>query len=192
VTTTAVLLAAGGGSRFAGPTHKLLAMLDGRPVFRHALDHVVDAGLDRVVVVTGAATLDLDDAIDSRISVVHNRRWQEGQAGSLQLGLAEAVANGCEFVVVGLADQPFIPASAWRAVAQSSSIAPIVVATYDGVRGPSPVRLHRSVWPQLPTEGDEGARTLMRLHPEWVDELACEGSAADIDTLEDLGQWTNS
>ncbi|MGZ4761454.1 MAG: nucleotidyltransferase family protein [Ilumatobacteraceae bacterium] len=192
MTTTAVLLAAGGGTRFAGPTHKLLAMLDGRPVFRHALDHVVEAGLDRVVVVTGAATLDLDHGVDSRITVVHNRRWQEGQAGSLQLGLAEATASGSEFVVVGLADQPFIPASAWQAIAHASSPAPIVVATYNGVRGPSPVRLHRSVWPQLPTEGDEGARTLMRLRPEWVDELACEGSAADIDTLEDLGQWTNS
>jgi hypothetical protein len=31
----------------------------------------------------------------------------------------------------------------------------------------------------------------MRLHPDWIDEVACEGSAADIDTLEDLGSWTN-
>ncbi len=93
--------------------------------------------------------------------------------------------------MVGLADQPFIPSSAWRASPHAESTAPIVVATYDGVRGPNPVRLHRSVWSQLPTDGDEGARALMRLHPEWVDELACEGSAADIDTLEDLGQWTN-
>ncbi len=61
VTTTAVLLAAGGGTRFAGPTHKLLAMLDGRPVFRQALDHLVEAGFDDVVVVTGAAQLDIDD-----------------------------------------------------------------------------------------------------------------------------------
>ena len=188
VTTTAVLLAAGGGTRFAGPTHKLLAMLAGRPVFRHALDHLVEAGLDSVIVVTGAATLDIGDR---SVTVVHNPRWQDGQAGSLNVGLAEAAANGSDFVVVGLADQPFIPASAWRAIAHARSIAPIVVATYNGVRGPSPVRLHHSVWPHLPTEGDEGARTLMRLHPEWVDELACEGSAADIDTLEDLGQWTN-
>jgi molybdenum cofactor cytidylyltransferase len=165
-----------------------MAVLDGRPVFRHALDHVVEARLDGVVVVTGAVDLEIDD---DAVTVLHNAHWQHGQAGSLQIGLAEATARQSEFVVVGLADQPFVPSSAWRAVACARSDARIVVATYAGVRGPNPVRLHRSVWPLLPTEGDEGARQLMRLHPEWVDELACEGSAADIDTLEDLGQWTN-
>src|SRR6185503_14055349 len=54
VTTTAVLLAAGGGSRFAGTTHKLLATIDGVPVFRRSLDHLLGAEFDRVVVVTGA------------------------------------------------------------------------------------------------------------------------------------------
>ena len=188
MTTTAVLLAAGGGTRFTGPTHKLLAMLDGRPVYRLALDHLLEAGFEGVIVVTGAVELDIEDP---SVTVLHNRRWQQGQAGSLQLAVAEATNRADEFVVVGLADQPFVTSSAWRNIAAAESGAPIVVATYAGVRGPNPVRLHRSVWSQLPTDGDEGARTLMRLHPEWVDELACEGSAADIDTLEDLGQWTN-
>ena len=188
MTTTAALLAAGGGTRFVGPTHKLVAPLDGRPVFRHALDHVVVAGFDHIVVVTGAAQLDIED---SDVMVIHNVRWQSGQAGSLQLALAAARDRGSEFIVVGLADQPFIPASAWQRVATSDSTAPILVATYNGRRGPNPVRLHQSVWSHVPTDGDEGARTLMRLRPDWIDEVACEGSAADIDTLEDLGQWTN-
>ena len=188
VTTTAVLLAAGGGTRFTGPTHKLLAMLDGRPVYLLALDHLLEAGFDGVIVVTGAVELAIDEP---SVTVLHNGQWQQGQAGSLQLAVAEASNRADEFIVVGLADQPFITSSAWRTIAAAASAAPIVVATYAGVRGPNPVRLHRSVWSQLPADGDEGARTLMRLHPEWVDELACEGSAADIDTLEDLGQWTN-
>lgn len=188
MTTTAVLLAAGGGTRFVGSTHKLLALLDGVPVYRRSLEQVIGAGFEHVVVVTGAAELAINAAA---VTPIHNVRWQDGQAGSLQLALRAAEARGSEFVVVGLADQPFIPAAAWRAVADSDSVAPIVVATYNGVRGPNPVRLHRSVWPELPRQGDEGARPVMRLHPEWIDEVACEGSAADIDTLEDLGSWTN-
>ena len=188
MTTTAVLLAAGGGTRFIGPTHKLLSMLDGCPVFRRSLDHVLSAGFDHVVVVTGAVDLGIDDPV---VTTVHNALWEQGQAGSLQLAVAAAKERHSEFIVVGLADQPFIPASAWRAIAGVETTSPIVVATYDGVRGPNPVRLHRAVWPHLPIEGDEGARPLIRLHPEWVHEVACEGSAADIDTLEDLGSWTN-
>jgi molybdenum cofactor cytidylyltransferase len=187
-TITAVLLAAGGGTRFAGSTHKLLAELDGVPVFRRALDHLLAAGFDHVVVVTGAVDLDF---ADPRVTIVHNAEWSDGQAGSLQLGVRAATTFGSEFVVVGLADQPFIPASTWHAIATAESDAPIVVATYGGVRGPNPVRLHRSVWSHLPTAGDEGARPVMQLHPEWIDEVACLGSAADIDTLEDLGSWTN-
>ena len=124
----------------------------------------------------------------SRCTTRCGRRDRQARYNS---ALAAAGDLGSDFVVVGLADQPFVPASAWQAVANPPSTAPIVVATYDGVRGPNPVRLPRSVWPHLPTDGDEGARTVMRLHPDWVDEVACEGSAADIDTLEDLGQWTN-
>lgn len=184
----AVLLAAGGGSRFVGTTHKLLATLGGVPIFRRALHQATAAGFDHVIVVTGAVALDI---AEPTVTAVHNPKWHRGQAGSLQLALSVAADLDSDFVVVGLADQPFVPASAWRAIAASTSTAPIVVATYDGVRGPNPVRLHRSVWPHLPTDGDEGARLLMRLHPDWVHEVACEGSAADIDTLEDLEQWTN-
>jgi molybdenum cofactor cytidylyltransferase len=189
VMTTAVLLAAGGGSRFTGSTHKLLAPLDGLAVFRRSLDNMVAAGFDHVVVITGAVELDIGDP---GVTVLHNAGWLFGQAGSVQMAVAAARENGSDAIVIGLADQPFVPASAWRAVSDAESAAPIVVATYDGVRGPNPVRLHRSIWSELPTEGDEGARPIMRLHPDWIDEVACEGSAADIDTLEDLGSWTNS
>jgi CTP:molybdopterin cytidylyltransferase MocA len=185
----AVLLAAGGGTRFHAASHKLLAELDGRAVFAHALDSVRTAGIGPVVVVTGAVDLDVPDGV----TVVHNPAWSAGQASSLQVGLAAAAdLSAADAVVIGLADQPFVPPETWRAVAGAPPEWPIVVASYDGRRGPNPVRLHRCVWPLLPTSGDEGARGLIRGNPQLVCEVPCGGSAADIDTLEDLKRWTSS
>ena len=65
----------------------------------------------------------------------------------------------------------------------------LVVAEYDGRPGPHPVRLDQHVWPLLPTEGDQGARALLELHPEWLCRVPCLGSGDDIDTVEDLDRW---
>lgn len=199
--TLAVVLAAGGGSRFDGPDHKLLALIDGEPVARAAIRHALDADIGPVLVVTGA--VDLSELIDglarrrgrdggaespTRLHRVRNDRWADGQATSLQLAVAEARRRDADAIVVGLADQPFIEPEAWRRVAASE--APIAVATYDGARR-NPVRLHRSMWPLLPAEGDDGARIVTRLHPELVEAVPSPGSPADIDTLEDLASWQN-
>ena len=181
----AVLLAAGSGSRFGDPTHKLLAELRGQPVYRWALDAVLRAGLDHVVVVTGAADLDLPDTVRE----VHNDRFAEGQATSLQCGVQAATELGADALIVGLADQPFVTTEGWRAVAGSP--AEIAVATYGGQRA-NPVLFRRSIWSLLPSEGDQGARSLIALRPELVSDVACPGSFADIDTMEDLQRWNSS
>lgn len=184
----AVLLAAGGGTRFRGSTHKLLAPLRGKPVFRWAIDHAVAAGCE-VWVVTGAADLTAaDPTLAGEVLLIHNAAWVSGQAGSLQCAVAEARRRHLDAFTVGLADQPFIAPSTWIAV--SSSPAPIAVANYGGTRG-NPVRLGSAVWDLLPTEGDAGARNLIAQRPDLVADVPCDGSYADIDTLEDLEQWNS-
>jgi CTP:molybdopterin cytidylyltransferase MocA len=186
----ALVLAAGGGSRFVGTTHKLLITVAGKAVVRHVLEAVATSGLSPIIVVTGAVALDEVLAAplpgNPEVIVVHNARWQAGMASSLQCGLAVARQRGLAGVVVGLGDQPGIPASAWRQMADTD--APIAVATYGGVRR-NPVRIHAELWDQLPHDGDEGARTLIRVRPELVTEVACEGNPDDIDTAADLHHW---
>lgn len=185
--TLAVLLAAGAGSRFLGSKHKLRTVIDGKTLFIHSLQNMLAAGLDGAVVVTGA--VDLQDLV-ADTPTAHNSDWASGQRSSVLTALTYARENGYEAVVVGLADQPGISPEAWQAVASSDSS--VAVATYNGVRG-NPVRLHQSVWAlfeSLDADPDSGARTLMHLHPELVMEVACKGNSADIDTTEDLSQWT--
>lgn len=186
MTTAAVLLAAGAGSRFDGPAHKLRALLDGRPVLSWALDAVLAAGLDEVIVVTGA--VDVDDLLPPGVRVVRNARWADGQATSVRAGVEAAAAAGHDAVVVGLGDQPFVSSEAWSAVARTVAT-PIAVATYAGRRR-NPVRLGAAVWPLLPVDGDEGARSVIRLRPDLVTEVPCSGDPADIDTSDDLRSAT--
>ena len=190
--TIAVLLAAGGGSRFTGAGHKLDADLDGSSIAEHAVRAALDADIGPVVVVTGAIEPTLPSLVDEvargDVTLVANPDWAAGQSTSLRTAVDAARARHAHAIVVGLADQPFVTPAAWRAVAASSS--PIAVAEYEG-RARNPVRLHHSVWPLLPTDGDHGARHLIRLRPQLVERVPCEGSDADIDTLEDLRSWQN-
>lgn len=202
----AVLLAAGGGSRFNGPTHKLLAEVPASPnrpaesVVSRALAALIEADIGPVVMVTGAADITGSlSSVDQRqrtsgdphFSTVFNPRWADGQATSVHTGITAARQLGADCVVVGLGDQPGIVPDTWRAVANAATSATITVATYDGRRG-NPVALGSDIWDLLPEEGDEGARNVMRLREDLVVEVPCSGSPVDIDTTEDLRRWQNN
>ncbi len=186
----AIVLAAGEGRRFIGPHHKLDVEIDGRSLLRRALDAAVASAIGPVLLVIGDGTdRPVRTVVPDGIVTVVNRRWREGSATSLQAGLARAAELAAAKAVIAMGDQPFITPEAWRDVAVAD--AALAVATYDGVRG-HPVQLRADVWPLLPTVGDEGARAVMRLRPDLVREVPCRGSAADIDTVEDLRRWQNS
>lgn len=176
-----LVLAAGEGSRFAGPVHKLRAEFRGRPLVRWAVDAALGASLEAVYVVLGAE--DLSDLLPPGVTIVMNHDWDRGQAWSLRAGVRTAELDGHTAVVVGVADQPLVGAEAWRRVAAAPGS--IVTAVYGARRRP-PVKLDATVWPLLPLDGDEGARALMRRHPEMVRDVRCPGDPTDIDTLEDL------
>lgn len=185
MSTGAVVLAAGGGTRFAGPVHKLLVPFRGRPLVAWALEAACRAGVDEVAVVSGA--VDLGAVVPSEVTVLVNADWAQGQASSLQTAVAWAELRGHDALVVGLGDQPLVPAGAWRAVADAGG--PLSVASFDGQKRP-PVCLGRSVWPLLPRHGDEGARVVMAARPDLVRPVVCEGEPIDIDSEEDLTRWS--
>jgi len=185
-----VILAAGSGSRFAGATPKLLADLHGRPLAAWAIENAAAADFEEVIVVTGAIDLSAVP-LPPGVRLVHNPHHADGQSTSLLAGLDAAETAGHQAVVVGLADQPFVPPEAWRLVALATE-RPIVVATYAGRRR-NPVRLAASVWndTRKAVRGDEGMRQLWSVWPERVAEVACPGSPHDIDTTEELIRWNS-
>jgi CTP:molybdopterin cytidylyltransferase MocA len=123
----AVILAAGGSSRF-GAGAKQLVSLHGRPLVMHAVQSALDAGVfDAIAVVCGAVPL--DEVIPDGVVIVPNPDWASGQATSVRAALDWAGAAGFDSVVVGLGDQPGVTGDAWRLVATADIAEPIVVAT---------------------------------------------------------------
>ena len=179
-----MVLAAGAGTRFSGRTHKLLAPVGGRSLVASAVGAAVASGLPTFVV-TGA--VDLKGLVDPAAVLVHNPRWAEGQATSLQAGIAAAARARFDAVVVGLGDQPLVGPHAW--VALAACPASMAVATYGGRLG-NPVRLGSDVWPHLPSIGDRGAGSLVWEQPDLVVRVPCQGDPADVDTVEDLERWS--
>jgi CTP:molybdopterin cytidylyltransferase MocA len=185
---SAILLAAGGGSRFGGG--KLLAPYRGRPLIEVALANLADAPVDETVVVIGADAKRLREVCEPHgVRVVENPGWAEGMSTSVRAGLG-ALEPGARAAVVLLADQPLVGAGAvGRLVEAFERGAKVAVATYGG-RPRNPVLFSREVWPLLEAElsGDEGARPFLRQHPELVRQVPCEGigDPADVDTAEDL------
>jgi CTP:molybdopterin cytidylyltransferase MocA len=185
---SAVLLAAGAGSRFGGG--KLLAPYRGRPLIEASLSNLACAPIDETVVVVGDDAQRLRKACEPyEVRVVENPQWAEGMSTSVRTGLL-GLGPETRAAVVLLADQPLVGAGAVeRLVAAFEAGARVAVATYGG-RSRNPVLFSREVWPLLMTElsGDEGARPFLRRHPELVVRVPCDGvgDPADVDTVEDL------
>ena len=177
-----LLLAAGAGSRMGTP--KALVEVDGEPLLRRGIRLLRDGGCDPVLVVLGAAVVEVPDA-----EVVVADDWAEGLSASLRAGLA-ALPDDATSVVVALVDQPQVdPEAVRRLIATPGGAA--AVATYGG-QPRNPVLLRRPVWDEVAAAatGDSGARTWLRAHPERVVHVPCDGtgSADDVDTPQDLAR----
>jgi len=201
LTVAAAVLAAGRGSRLGGDASKPLLEWRGRPLVQWALDAVLASGLAPIVVVVGYRGDEVTDVLrasqSSRahvtvnsemlgedVEVVENSEWEEGIASSLRAVLRTlAPLADVDAVCVGLADQPLVSPEAYRAVAAADG--ELVIPMYAGQPG-NPVKLARSLWSEaLELRGDVGARALARDRAVRVD-CTGTGSAADVDTLEDL------
>jgi CTP:molybdopterin cytidylyltransferase MocA len=181
-----VLLAAGQGSRFGRP--KALVELDGQTLAERGIGMLRAGGADPVLIVTGAAEVELSP--DHRARTVYNDQWRTGMGSSLRAGLRALPDPDVGAVVVALADQPLVGADAvTRLIAAYRAGASVAVAAYDG-RPRNPVLLAREHWPEViaMATGDQGARRFLRARPDLVTLVECgdTGHPDDIDTPADL------
>lgn len=168
-----IVLAAGAGTRYGMP--KVLAQQG--EWLRAAVAALVDGGCDDVVVVLGAALVEVPAPARGVIA----SDWASGVSGSVRAGLA-AVADA-EFAVLQLVDTPDVGASVIRRVLARAGETGLVRAVYRGVPG-HPVAIARRHWAALSEtlSGDEGARRFLATRDDVVlVECGDLATGADVD-----------
>jgi CTP:molybdopterin cytidylyltransferase MocA len=180
-----LLLAAGEGRRLGTP--KALVEIGGVRLIDRGVRMLHEAGCTPIVVVTGAARVDVPGAV-----VVHNPDWRTGMGSSLRVGLS-ALAPDCPAVVIALVDQPKVTAAAVRRLREAyDGGARVAVATYGG-RPRNPVLIAHEHFAEAADHatGDMGARDFLRARSDIVVPVPCDDVAdpEDIDTPEDLRRF---
>ena len=158
----AIVLAAGGSSRFGQP--KQLVPFRGEILVRHAVRAA--AACERIVVVAGEQRDLIENELrETAAFVIHNPNWPRGLGTSIHCGLQHLLnANARLDAVVLLAcDQPFVDARTISALMtmREDSGKPIVASRYANTLG-VPALFDRSCFAALLALPDEsGAKALI-------------------------------
>ncbi len=185
--TAGIILAAGASTRMGPAAQKPLLLWRGEPFIRHVARTALGAGLSPVVVVIGAHTAEIRNAVaDLPVMLIHNPAWEAGQSTSVRCGL-RALPDSIGSAVFLLADQPQIPIELVKTLKDqhTQTLSPIVAPLIDERRG-NPVLFDRVTFADLQSiTGDVGGRAVFAKHPityvPWHD----ANLLLDVDTPED-------
>ncbi|MFF2028881.1 nicotine blue oxidoreductase [Arthrobacter sp. NPDC058192] len=190
--TTAVLLAAGAGTRLGlGP--KALLPFHGHTLVEVLADVLLAGGCREVVTVLGAEAERVRAATDlSRHRVIENPHWATGMGSSFRAGVAAADPE--DHVLIALVDQPGLTPATVERLIDAHRPGRVTAAAYrepDGqLRRGHPLLLDASLRAAAAdaATGDAGARVFLQGRPDLVDLVDCSdlSGGEDLDTPDQL------
>ena len=178
----AILLSAGESSRMGKPK----ALLDwyGVPLVAAQISSLVEGGVDRVIIVTGAHHDEIAGAVPNgrHTSVVNNQIWSRGKTTSIKAGLSR-LSDGCETIVLLAVDQP---RPAWvveRALNSHRESGLLVTSPRYSGHGGHPLIFDNSLLDELSSisEEREGVREVMKRHEESMNRVYFENRVVRLD-----------
>lgn len=191
----AVILAAGGSSRFGQP--KQLLTFEGESLVRRAVATARGGGCGQIAVVVGEDRGLIEDELrGTSARIVDNPEWRRGLGTSIRAGLCEllGVESELDAVILLACDQPFVDAAAINALVaeRAKSGKPIVASAYANTVG-IPALFDRSCFDALLALADDsGAKGLIESRPSEVASVAFDRAAIDLDTREDYRRLINT
>lgn len=193
--THILYLAAGNARRFG--SNKLLAMLNGKPVFLYGLERLMalkECRTDCTVTVVSRTPEILTAATALGAHTVESPQSEKGISYTIRAGLASIEPlQPTDSVMFVLADQPWLTADSVNKLldaAQTGCFA--ATAAYRETDG-SPTLFSAQCLPAFQKlEGDQGGRRILKQHPEKVVRVQLQNPQElwDVDQPEDLGIHT--
>lgn len=183
----AIVLAAGESRRMGSP--KMLLPYNDATVIEQVINNLLDADIDRVVVVLGANREDIMKVTRS-YDVFHcyNEDYKGGMLSSVKCGFF-SLPQGCTGALIMPGDQPMTGPGEINRVIRTflESGKGLVMAAHNGKRGHPLIVDMKYADEVLNLPEDEGLRALAARHPEDVLESDTDDSSVlrDIDTQED-------
>jgi len=190
-----ILLAAGESTRMGTP--KQLIKIEGLSLIRRAAQQAIDSGCQPVVAVLGANASRIAPELDGlALDIVVNHEWKLGMSSSIRCGLKVLMAGHppAQGVILFLADQPNVTGTSLRKLtaAHAQGGAGLVAASYSGRLG-TPAFFLRSYFDELlQMEGQGGAKLLLERYASRVVPVDFPEAALDLDTPQDLAEFTKS
>ena len=186
----AVVLMAGQSNRM-GDENKLLLKLGKQTIASHCLSNLKQAGIEKILVVTGYQSDALHQEIEAYgVESIHNDRYPEGMGTSISLAFGHPTVSDWTGALVVLGDMPLIEVSTLERLHSESLAYPnqIIVPTINQRRG-QPVIFPSSFFDRLQQcKGDVGGKWILQTHPNRVHnvDVSDQGVLLDVDSSESL------
>jgi molybdenum cofactor cytidylyltransferase len=184
---SAIILAAGESKRMGRP--KMSLPWGETTVLGRVLATFKAAGVEDIVVVTGAMRRQVEALVSAPARAVYNPDYASGgMLGSLQIGL-RSMGENTSAALIGLGDQPQLEAASIRRLLAAAEQRPeaLIVPSFEMRRG-HPWILARKLWPELLKMGPpDSPREFLASHAAEIYFVSVDspGVIQDLDTPED-------
>jgi len=185
---SAIILAAGQSKRMGRP--KMLLPWGKSTVIEHVISTFLNAGIEDIVVVTGGARGQVEDAISQYpVRTIHNNDYAAGEMlSSIQCAL-RAMPEQAQAALIGLGDQPQIQERSVRSICEEyrDSQSRLIVPSFQMRRG-HPWLVARPLWNEiLALKPPESPRNFLNRHANEIHYVSLDTQSilADLDTPED-------
>ncbi|AGK52254.1 nucleotidyltransferase family protein [Bacillus sp. 1NLA3E] len=188
----AVILAAGLSKRMN--TSKQFLLLNGVPLFIHAVSLASECGLEPIILVIGENEGEYEKYLVNypNVIILKNECFREGMGTSLRLGV-QFVNDQVEAIMIFLADQPFVTKEVVMKMVNKYhelGVRPqytIIRPKYKNMEG-HPILFDVSLFPEFNfLEGDKGGKSIIKKYRKYLKIINFDKQiyGFDIDTPEE-------